>query len=125
MERGSWAFEKNLIALSLVEKDENPTLVDLNWVDFYVHVHNLPIGQMTKDMAEFIGNQLGFFCDVELGSIEQYWRSPLRIHVGLNVNKSLKRILKICMALGTERLILFTYERCPTFVNCVNTWSIS
>lgn len=110
MEGGPWAFEKNLIVLSLVEKDENPALVDLNWVDFYVHVHNLPFGQMTKDIAEFIGNQLGLFRDIDLGSIGQYWGSSLRIRVGLIVNKPLKRVLKICMALGTRRLILFTYE---------------
>ncbi|KAL0439965.1 UNVERIFIED_CONTAM: hypothetical protein Slati_2479500 [Sesamum latifolium] len=41
--------------------------------------------------------------------------SPMRIRVGLNVNKPLRRVLKLRTALGDELLISFTYERFPNF----------
>ncbi|KAK4431293.1 hypothetical protein Salat_0891400 [Sesamum alatum] len=62
---GPWAFEKNLLVLKVVENDDDPTSTDLDWMDFSVHVHGLPIGRMSRNMVEFIGNQIGQFRDVE------------------------------------------------------------
>ncbi|KAK4424637.1 hypothetical protein Salat_1657300 [Sesamum alatum] len=62
---GPWAFEKNLLVLKIVENDDDPASIDLDWVDFSVHVHGLPLGRMSRSMAEVIGNQLGKFQDIE------------------------------------------------------------
>ncbi|KAL0287553.1 UNVERIFIED_CONTAM: hypothetical protein Sradi_7122900 [Sesamum radiatum] len=66
IEGGPWAFEKNLLVLKAIEEDDDPASIDLNWVNFFVHVHGLLLGRMSRHMAEFIGNQLGQFRDVEL-----------------------------------------------------------
>ncbi|KAK4437102.1 hypothetical protein Salat_0044100 [Sesamum alatum] len=59
LDGGPWAFEKNLVILKIVENDDDPSNIELDWVDFSVHVHGLPLGRMSRNMAEFIGNQLG------------------------------------------------------------------
>ncbi|KAK4415825.1 hypothetical protein Salat_2689900 [Sesamum alatum] len=63
-------------------------LLKLRECEFYVHIHGLPLGEMMKEIASFIGNKLGHFK---------------------------KRALKIRTVLGDEQLISFTYERLPNF----------
>ncbi|KAL0385613.1 UNVERIFIED_CONTAM: hypothetical protein Sradi_2955600 [Sesamum radiatum] len=59
LENAPWAYEKNLLVLNMVGEEENPMKVDLDWCDFHVHIHDLPLGKMNKEMATFIGNQIG------------------------------------------------------------------
>ncbi|KAK4438691.1 hypothetical protein Salat_0203600 [Sesamum alatum] len=54
-----WAFDKNVMILNTVDSDENPSTVDLNWCAFYVYVHGLPLGKMTKQIAQLIGGKMG------------------------------------------------------------------
>ncbi|KAK4413817.1 hypothetical protein Salat_2794500 [Sesamum alatum] len=67
IDSGPWAFDKNLLILKVVEADDDPTKIDLDWADFFFHVHGLSLGRMTRNMAEFIGNQIGRFRDVDMG----------------------------------------------------------
>ncbi|KAK4425260.1 hypothetical protein Salat_1719900 [Sesamum alatum] len=70
---------------------------------------------MSRTMAEFIGNQIGVFRDVELDSGVQFWGSSLRIQVGLDITKPLRRVLKLHTTMGAESTLTFTYERLPNF----------
>ncbi|KAL0392806.1 UNVERIFIED_CONTAM: hypothetical protein Sradi_2503400 [Sesamum radiatum] len=70
---------------------------------------------MTKEITTFIGNQLGIFRDVDPHRGGQGWGSYLRIRVGIDVSKPLRRIMKLRTVLGEESLISFTYERLPNF----------
>ncbi|KAK4383569.1 putative mitochondrial protein [Sesamum angolense] len=45
-----------------LEEDQNPADIDLNWCDFHVLVQGLPLGKMTREMAEFVRNKLGRLC---------------------------------------------------------------
>ncbi|KAK4415468.1 hypothetical protein Salat_2654200 [Sesamum alatum] len=42
----AWSFEKGLLIFSLVGVDEDPMMFNLNWCDFHVHVHDLPLSKM-------------------------------------------------------------------------------
>ncbi|KAL0399532.1 UNVERIFIED_CONTAM: hypothetical protein Sradi_2296500 [Sesamum radiatum] len=113
-------------ALSLTEEEEagwvlstdaaeDPVCVDLNWCDFHIHIHGLPLGKMTKEIATFIGNKLGKFKDVDSDSFGEVWGSSVRIRAAIDVTQPLKRALKVRTVLGDEHLISFTYERLPNF----------
>ncbi|KAK4428993.1 hypothetical protein Salat_1199300 [Sesamum alatum] len=104
-----------LLVLKVLEDDDDPASTDLDWADFSIHVSGLSIGRISRSMAEFIGNQLGRFKDVELDSRGQLWGSSLRIRVGLDVTKPLRRILKLHTTMGAEMTLTFTYERLPNF----------
>ncbi|KAL0451732.1 UNVERIFIED_CONTAM: hypothetical protein Slati_1151300, partial [Sesamum latifolium] len=67
---------------------------------FHAHVHGLPLGQMTKEVASFVGNHLGRFIDVDMDNSGHVWGSSLRIRVSLDVTKPLKRVIKIRTVLG-------------------------
>ncbi|KAL0409698.1 UNVERIFIED_CONTAM: hypothetical protein Sradi_1904200 [Sesamum radiatum] len=115
LERCPWAFDKCLIILAKVEGAENRKDIDLNWCAFHVLVHDLPLEKMTRDVAEFIGNQLVKFIDVNMDDKFVSWGSSLRIRVALNVDKPLQRVLKLRTTLGDEKLLSFTYERLPNY----------
>ncbi|KAK4423075.1 hypothetical protein Salat_1890100 [Sesamum alatum] len=90
MEGCPWSFEKNILVLNEVKENEHPQGVDLNWCPFHVHVHDLPIRKITRDIAAYIGNQMGIFLNVEHMDDHRNWSSTLRLRVKLNVNKPLR-----------------------------------
>ncbi|KAL0449474.1 UNVERIFIED_CONTAM: hypothetical protein Slati_1503800 [Sesamum latifolium] len=77
LENSHWAYEKSLLVLRAVESDENPMKPDLDWCDFHAHIHDLPLEKMNRDFAQFIGNQIGRFIDVDTDKSEKLWGSSL------------------------------------------------
>ncbi|KAL0433594.1 UNVERIFIED_CONTAM: hypothetical protein Slati_2693700 [Sesamum latifolium] len=59
LEECPWSFEKNLLVLSPIGTNENPSDVNLDWAKFHAHAHGLPLSEMTKEVADFVGNHLG------------------------------------------------------------------
>ncbi|KAL0285027.1 UNVERIFIED_CONTAM: hypothetical protein Sangu_2797200 [Sesamum angustifolium] len=47
LDRCPWSFEKNLLVLSAVGLNENPTDVDLDSTAFHIHVQGLPLSKMS------------------------------------------------------------------------------
>ncbi|KAK4398113.1 hypothetical protein Sango_1286800 [Sesamum angolense] len=98
-----------------VSDNENPAEVDLNWCDFHVRIHGLPIGKMTKEVANHIGEKIGRLRNADQQTEPESWGSFMRLRVALEVSKPLPRALKIRTVLGDEHLVSFTYERLPNF----------
>lgn len=69
--------------------------MDLYWCNFHMHVHDLPIGKMSRNMAEFIRNQVGIFREVDMESNGGVWDFSMRLMVSVNVTRPLLRVLKI------------------------------
>ncbi|KAL0378827.1 UNVERIFIED_CONTAM: hypothetical protein Sradi_3188200 [Sesamum radiatum] len=113
-ERSPWMFDKNLLVLNDVVDDENPLIVPLNWSFFHIHVHGLPVKQMTKEMAEAIGHRLGKYED-SADSCQFMWGSSMRLRVALDISKPLKRFLRLRTVRGEGSIVSFTYERLPNF----------
>ncbi|KAL0361023.1 UNVERIFIED_CONTAM: hypothetical protein Sradi_3786800 [Sesamum radiatum] len=90
LEECPWSFEKNILILSGINKEENPMRVDLGWCDFFVNVHDLPLSMMNLGLATVIGNKLGTFHGMEMDKSRSSWGSTLRIRVALNVKESSK-----------------------------------
>ncbi|KAK4424711.1 hypothetical protein Salat_1664700 [Sesamum alatum] len=110
-----WAFDKSLLVLAPVESSDNPALIDLNHCEFHIHIHGLPVGKMTKEVATWIGDKLGKTVDVDTYQNGIVWGSSVRIRASLDVTKPFWRALKIHTILGDEQLVTFTYERLPNF----------
>ncbi|KAL0448377.1 UNVERIFIED_CONTAM: hypothetical protein Slati_1394100 [Sesamum latifolium] len=91
-----WSFEKNTLILNSIEKNENPLHVDLDWCDFYVHIHDLPLSKMNLGVARLIGTMLGRFWDMEMEESGMMWGSSLRIRVAINVTQSITQVLRVC-----------------------------
>ncbi|KAL0326477.1 UNVERIFIED_CONTAM: hypothetical protein Sangu_1725700 [Sesamum angustifolium] len=104
-----------MLVLAPVEAADDPKLIDLNWCDFHIHIHGLPLGKMNQDVASYIGRKLGKVKEVDKDSSGDIWGSSVRIRVSIDITKPLKRALKLRTVLGDEHLVTFTYERLPNF----------
>ncbi|KAL0406150.1 UNVERIFIED_CONTAM: hypothetical protein Slati_3928900 [Sesamum latifolium] len=100
-----WSFEKNTLILSNIGINENPQQVNLDWCEFVVHVHDLPLSKMNFVIVSLIGNALVQFRDMEMEESDRAWGSTLRMRVAFNVTQPLIRVLRhihICCALHFE-----------------------
>ncbi|KAL0345400.1 UNVERIFIED_CONTAM: hypothetical protein Sradi_4371300 [Sesamum radiatum] len=106
-----WCFEKNVLILNGVGVNENPMHVNLDWCDFFVHIHDLPLSKMNFGIASLIGNTLGRFRDLEMAEFGRAWGFSNRIRVAINVTQPLIRALRVRTTMGDELVVSFTYER--------------
>ncbi|KAG8391719.1 hypothetical protein BUALT_Bualt01G0216400 [Buddleja alternifolia] len=114
LEEGPWCYDNDLVILKLLLENDDLLSVPLWWVDFNVLAKGLLISKMTEDMAFFIGNSLGQFRFVDLARNGVSRGSTLRIRVGLDVSKPLRRV-SFFRAGSNNFNISYTYERLPNF----------
>ncbi|KAL0285142.1 UNVERIFIED_CONTAM: putative mitochondrial protein, partial [Sesamum angustifolium] len=107
------AYDKQLLVLAPVKAVDDPNLVDLNWCEFHIHVHGLPLGKMNKEIVAFIGNKLGKFRDVDLDGGGEDWGSYVRIQVAIDITKPLTRALKIRTVLGMSNWLPLHMNAAP------------
>lgn len=112
---GPWAFENATLVLKKLNDGDQSAVVELNRVDFWIQVHDVPCGLMTKGVAEQIGNSLGVFVENDPNNFGGNWRSYMRIRVGLDTNQPLRRRLKLRKKGGNWAWVTFNYERLYTF----------
>ncbi|KAK4423128.1 hypothetical protein Salat_1895400 [Sesamum alatum] len=110
-----WSFEKNVIILSGIGETENLLRVDLDWCEFHVYVHELPLSMINLGVAMLIGNRIGRFRDMDMDDIGCAWGATLRLRVAVNVNRPLPRAMQIVSTVGDEFLLHLIYERLPNF----------
>ncbi|KAL0434846.1 UNVERIFIED_CONTAM: hypothetical protein Sradi_0192500 [Sesamum radiatum] len=110
LEGRPWTFERNLIVLNLVELEENPRMVNLDWSPFHVHIHGLPMRHMTTPIARHIGNRLGIFVERAQGVYDSEG-STVRIRVEIDIRKC----LNISSPSREHNRVSFSYERLPLF----------
>ncbi|KAL0406214.1 UNVERIFIED_CONTAM: hypothetical protein Slati_3935300 [Sesamum latifolium] len=120
-----WSFDRNTVILSGIQAHENPLHVDLNWCDFHVLVHELPLSKMNLGIATHIGNRLGRFQEMDMDATDYAWGVVLRMRVSLDVNLPLKRVLQIRTTLGGTHMVTISCEAERTSVTSVDAWAIS
>ncbi|KAL0321162.1 UNVERIFIED_CONTAM: hypothetical protein Sradi_5377700 [Sesamum radiatum] len=115
LEGRPWSFDKNLLLLEPIVENVNPDVVDLEWCPFTIHVHDLPLTQHNRNMAEFIGGKIGKFLEYELHEHVLNWSPTMRMRVAMNISKPLKRAMRLCSPTGESFLVTFSYERLPNY----------
>lgn len=94
--RGSpWTFERALLLLAATNGSVDPMSLLLDTHSFWVSMRRIPLLFLTLTMGEKIGNYLGTFFMVDRGLNWDCLGSFLRIRVGLNVSKPLKRCVML------------------------------
>ncbi|XP_031092274.1 uncharacterized protein LOC115996968 [Ipomoea triloba] len=112
---GPWSFEKNLLILTRFQPNISPLTMDLNRTDFWIQVHDLPMGFFPEKTAKAIGDFIGKFVCTDENSFDGWGRSHLRIRVSIDVTKPLMNKMRIKQNGGEWSWISFRYERLPHF----------
>lgn len=80
-----WFFNRHLILFHRLEKGEDPMMVTLFYTNFWVQIHNLPIGSMSVGMANRLGDFIGKFLEYDTSIIAKGVKRDMRIKVCLDV----------------------------------------
>ncbi|KAG8374558.1 hypothetical protein BUALT_Bualt10G0007900 [Buddleja alternifolia] len=115
MENALWNFDNQLVVLRRIHDSNNQLLIDLEWTDFNIQILDLPMSQLTKDMAEFLGNTIGGFIDMDVPINGGVWEVALWLKVSVNIPKSLLRFISLKKPSGNILRAQITYEHLPNF----------
>lgn len=112
---GPWSFDNALLVFNVIKQGEDPVKVPLVEVDFWIQIHNLPVGYMSEAVGKQLGNFFGSFIQYDSNNNSSIWREFMRLRVRLDVRKPLKRKNKICKKDKTEVVVLCKYEKLGDF----------
>lgn len=87
---GLWFFDKHVLLLKELAKNEQPSSIQLFYIAFWVKTYDLPLKLQNKDVAKHLGNSIGQFIEMDKAE-EKRWDCFIRFKVLLDVHNSLKR----------------------------------
>ncbi|XP_019151044.1 PREDICTED: uncharacterized protein LOC109147843 [Ipomoea nil] len=115
LDDGPWSYDQNLLILHKLGNNESPYAVNLDRAGFWVQIHKIPQPLTNARMAEVIGSSLGTFIKADISNFDGTHNAFIRIRVSIDVNKPLRRIVRIKQANGESLILECKYERLPTF----------
>lgn len=115
VEGGPWSFEQNMLIYKQVTEMEDLQVVDLNEVEIWVQVHDVPKGFISENIMKSVGMYVGKYVKSDPANFDGTWKSYVRIRVMLDIRKPLKRRMKIKREGGEWSWLNFKYERSGTF----------
>lgn len=115
MDGGSWTFEQSLLVYPKLEDREDPHLVTLNKSDIWIQVYDLPKGLISENIFVSIGNSVGSYVKSDPANLNGAWRMYVRIRVTMDVDKPIKRRLKVKREGDEWSWVNFKYERLSMF----------
>ncbi|XP_074352279.1 uncharacterized protein LOC141691439 [Apium graveolens] len=115
VEGGPWTFEQSLLLYHVLGENENPYTVPLNNMDIWMQVYDVPKGLISEKLLQNIGDFVGTFVKSDPTNINGVWKMFMRIRITLNVEKPIKRRMKIKREGGEWNWVNFKYERLSLF----------
>ncbi|KAI8024636.1 Uncharacterized protein LOK49_LG02G00834 [Camellia lanceoleosa] len=115
LSNGRWTFDKHLLMLGEMDPTVQPSDIRLIMVHFWVHVCNLPLILMNKEVGQIVGNTIGQFLDMDFEDGGIAWGRTMRIRVAIDVRKPLRWGMKLSLSLTDPIWVDFKYERLPIF----------
>ncbi|XP_074336020.1 uncharacterized protein LOC141673185 [Apium graveolens] len=115
IEGGSWSFEQAMLVLHQVKPGEDPLMIKLREIDMWVQVYDIPQGFLSENILKSVGSAMGRYIKLDPDTFEGGWKQFVRITVAVNIEKPLKRRLKIKREGGSWSWLNFKYERLGTF----------
>lgn len=110
-----WFFNNHLLILQRLPMGENPATLALNFTEFWIQVHELPSGIMTKTMAKQFGNFCGKFLQYDTSILSLGLKQYMHIRVFLDVSAPLKRKKKLQIGKTMTVYAKFKYEKLSLF----------
>lgn len=110
-----WSFNRRALVMARLKPGQNPRCIELNTMDLWVQVHDLKVGFMSESILKGVGNYIGQFVQSCPSNFAGVWREFMRIRVTIDLNKPLKRRMKLKIAGQDWFWIAFKYENVPSF----------
>ncbi|XP_040950366.1 uncharacterized protein [Gossypium hirsutum] len=115
IKNGPWNFNSHLLILHRLQQGEDLLSVQLHWVDFWILIHDLPLGFMADAVAHQLGNFIGEFIEYDFAAVQLGYKRIMRVRVKVDVRKPLKRKKRIALKNGESVYVRFEYEKLTLF----------
>ncbi|XP_031120409.1 uncharacterized protein LOC116023546 [Ipomoea triloba] len=112
---GPWTYEQNLLIMQKLCPEDDPETMPLNFAEFWIQIHSLPIGLRSAVVVSAIGGFLGSLVQTDEKNFDGSMRMYYRVRVSIDITKPLKKQMKLKKDNGTWVFVDFKYERLPTF----------
>jgi hypothetical protein len=89
--------------------------IPLHHADFWVQVHDLPVGLMAEKVGRKLANYIGSFVEYDKNNKSSFWRQYMRIRVRVDIRKPLKKNAKVKNQGGEWCTVNFKYEKLDVF----------
>lgn len=115
LEGGPWSFEQNMLVCNQLVSSEDPHTVKLQEADVWIQVYDIPKGLISENVLKNVGNAIGRYVKSDPANFNGMWKEYVRIRVALNIEKPLKRKMKLKREGNAWTWINFKYERMSSF----------
>lgn len=115
IEGSPWTYDRMQLVFVGFKEGDNPRTVQINKIDFWIPLHDIQPGFMTEKVCKDVGNYIGEFLESDRNNFTSTWRDYLRIRVRIQIDKPLKRRMKIKKVGGEWFWVTFKYEHISTF----------
>lgn len=115
LEGGPWSFEQNMLIYKQQKEGEDPQEMELNEMEIWVQIHDIPKGFLSETVLKNVGMYIGKYVKSDPASLDGTWKPYVRIRVILDIQKPLRRRMKVKREGGSWSWINFKYERLGTF----------
>jgi hypothetical protein len=114
---GPWMVGHNLMVMVAYDGAKNLDDLDFSCIPIWIQVFRLPVGMMSREVAEIIGNVVGVYSDADVEENGTAAGSYLRIKVHKDIRRALMRGVTIETEEegGGEKWCPFEYEFLPEF----------
>jgi 14-3-3 protein epsilon len=91
LQGGPWNFDNHMLIMERVQVGVQIENIPLHHVDFWVQVHNLPVGLMAEKVGIKLANYIGSFVEYDKNNKSSFWRQYMRLRVRIDVRRPLKK----------------------------------
>lgn len=109
-----WSFNRRALIIKRMEGN-NPRCMQLDSLDLWVQIHELPVGCMSERVIQEVGNFVGTYVESCPKNFVGGWKEYMRVRVRINLAKPLKRRMKVRKSGNDWQWIVFKYENVPNF----------
>lgn len=115
IEGSPWTFGRFQLVFERLKEGDNPRTVAINNLHLWVQLHGMSIGFMSQRVVMDVGNYIGKSIESDANNFMGVWRDYLRVRVSIDLDKPLKRRMKLKRSADNWCWVTFKYEVVPTF----------
>ncbi|KAK2641253.1 hypothetical protein Ddye_023016, partial [Dipteronia dyeriana] len=91
---GPWSFDRAVIIFEEPIGTGEISLMQINSIEFWIQIHNLPLICMTEDIVIFLGKMIGEVRDIDMGSANNGSGRYVRVRVLIDAKEPLNESAK-------------------------------
>ncbi|GAU39328.1 hypothetical protein TSUD_60790 [Trifolium subterraneum] len=112
---GPWTFDSFTLIIDRLKIGVTLQDIPLFHVNFWVQIHDVPLGMMLETVGKGLANYIGEFVEYDKNNNTSFWRKYMRVKVRVDVRSPLKIEKKIKLNGGNGGVVKFKYEKLGLF----------